>query len=413
MMRLRMQRGFLLLWLGDTINALGSSITVFVLPIIAATTLHVTPLAVGLLSTARWLPAVVVSLPAGAWTDRTERRAVLLGCNALSAAVMATIPLLGALGALSMIQLYATVAVAGALAAVFNTAYVPYFSVVLKPEDYQRGISRIIAARTAALLCGPAIGGVLATTYGPPSAVLADVASFAVSFACLSVLPRSRPDRDSQAESHLLRDIRDGVSYLRGDPYLWRLTITGSAQNLLSVAYGSIQVIFLLQTVHARPQAIGYLLAAGAAGSILGAAAVPKISRLIGDSAALRLFLLFILPLSTLTCLTQRGAGYVFFAVGQLAMAVALAGTNVIIMTFRQGRVPNSKLARVSATMQVCLTSTMPLGGLLGGALAEMLGIRNALWCILPATIVPGLILLRPPFRRLRDLPLDTAEAAR
>jgi MFS family permease len=410
MTRTARRRDFGLLWFGDTVNALGTSITVFVLPVIAVSSLHATVFQVGLLATARWLPALLLGLPAGAWTERAEKRRVLLACNALSGAAMAAVPVLAAFAALPMAGLYTVVAVAGALAAVFNTAYIPYFSVVLDPAEYRRGISRIMAARTAAQLCGPALGGILATLYRPSTAVWADVGSFAVVVICLARLPQSTPVTSRGTLSGLGRDIREGISYLRRDPYLSRLTVMATMQNLLSVAFGAIEVVFLLRTVQSTPRAAGYLLAFGAAGSIIGAATVPRVTRLIGAAAAIRVYLLVLLPASTLICLTQRGAGNAFFIAGELAMALALTGFNAIVLTFRQARVPALMLGRVSATMQVCLTSAMPLGGLLGGALAEAIGTRDALWVILPCTMLPGLILLGPPFSHHKTLPLDPLE---
>ena len=411
--------GFRLLWLGDTVNALGTSLTLFVLPIIAVTALHANALQIGLLTTGRWLPTLLIGLPAGAWAERREKRRVLLSCNLASAVVIATVPISGALGALSMAQLYAVVAVAGALDAVFNAAYSPYISTVLPPAEYRRGMSRIRAARTAAQLCGPALGGLLATRYGPSAAILADAGSFALSFACLSRLPRAAPVTDPAAPAAdpaapavheaaaptLTRDIRDGLRYLRREPYLRRLTVIAAAENLLTVGFGAVQVIFLLQAVHATPRIAGYLLALGAIGSLLGAVIAPRVSTALGEVGAMRCYLLVLMPVSTLICLTSQGPRYAFFVAGELTMAIAVTGFTVIVLAFRQRRVPNSMLARASATMGVFLTSTTPLGGVLGGLLADAAGVRNALWVILPCTAAPGLLLLRRPFIGIRDLP--------
>jgi MFS family permease len=406
----RRRADFALLWLGDTVNALGSSITLFVLPLIAVRSLHASALQIGLLSTFRWLPALLVGLPAGAWVERREKRRVCVGCNLASGAVMAAVPVLAALAMLSMTELYAVVAAAGAVGAVFSAGYVPYLSTVLAPADYRRGISRVQAARTAAQFCGPALGGVLATLWRPSAAILIDVASFAFASACLSRLPRSAAAAAASASATLARDIRDGVGYLRREPYLRWLTGCAAAENLFCVAFGAIEVVFLLRSVHAAPRAAGYLLALGAIGSVAGAVIVPRVTAVLGDAGALRGYLLLLMPASTLICLTERGLGYVLFAAGETAMAIAITGVNVIVLSFRQTRVPGPLQARVSATMQVLLTSTMPLGGILGGALAQAIGVRGALWVILPCTALPGLVLLRRPFARLRDLPAEPSE---
>ena len=54
------------------------------------------------------------------------------------------------------------------------------------------------------------------------------------------------------------------------------------------------------------------------------------------------------------------------------------------------------------------------LGRLIGNAvpppLAEAIGTRGALWVILPCTMLPGLVLLGPPFSHHRELPLDPTD---
>ncbi|HTW99597.1 MAG TPA: hypothetical protein VMD59_12510, partial [Acidimicrobiales bacterium] len=67
------RRRFYLFWAGDTINALGSSVTLFLLPLIAIESLRASTFQVGLITTVRWLPGLVIGLPAGAWAERREK----------------------------------------------------------------------------------------------------------------------------------------------------------------------------------------------------------------------------------------------------------------------------------------------------------------------------------------------------
>ncbi|MEV4455118.1 MFS transporter [Microbispora sp. NPDC049633] len=59
-------RDFRLLWIGETTSMLGSSVAGVALPLVAVVSLHASPLAVGLLTAAAWLPWLLVGLPAGA-----------------------------------------------------------------------------------------------------------------------------------------------------------------------------------------------------------------------------------------------------------------------------------------------------------------------------------------------------------
>ena len=74
-------RDFRMLWTGETISALGTSVTRLAIPLAAVVTLHAGTLQVSLLTAASWLPWLLISLPAGAWVDRLSRRRVMVTCR--------------------------------------------------------------------------------------------------------------------------------------------------------------------------------------------------------------------------------------------------------------------------------------------------------------------------------------------
>ena len=70
-----------------------------------------------------------------------------------------------------------------------------------------------------------------------------------------------------------------------------------------------------------------------------------------------------------------------------------------------QSYTPAAIYARVSATTNFINFGTMPLGAVLGGALATAFGLPAALWATTVMTAMSALILLASPLRRLRELP--------
>jgi MFS family permease len=75
-------------------------------------------------------------------------------------------------------------------------------------------------------------------------------------------------------------------------------------------------------------------------------------------------------------------------------------------LTLRQAVTPDRLLGRVTATM-ICLTvSTAPLGGLLGGWVAEHLGLRAAMIMAgVGALVLAPLVTWFSPLARMRELP--------
>jgi hypothetical protein len=66
-----------------------------------------------------------------------------------------------------------------------------------------------------------------------------------------------------------------------------------------------------------------------------------------------------------------------FYVAGVLPAASWIGVANVILASFRQAYSPPGMLGRVTATMRFLTVGTNPLGALLGGGLAAVIGIRG------------------------------------
>ena len=84
---------FLKLWAGQTVSLFGSLIGRFVLPLVAAITLEVSPLEMAFLRSAPIASGLLVALAAGVWVDRLRRRPIMIWADLGRAALLATIPL--------------------------------------------------------------------------------------------------------------------------------------------------------------------------------------------------------------------------------------------------------------------------------------------------------------------------------
>src|SRR5579864_7727354 len=93
---------FVKLWAGKTISELGSGIGGTALPLTGVLVLSATPAQMGLLAALGALPVLLVGLPAGVWVDRLRRRPILIAADLGRAALLATIPLVAAVGVLHM-----------------------------------------------------------------------------------------------------------------------------------------------------------------------------------------------------------------------------------------------------------------------------------------------------------------------
>src|SRR3954454_817149 len=109
-------RDFVLIWSAQSLSDLGTGLSQLAYPLLMLA-ITGSPAQAGALAAVRALPYVLFGLPAGALTDRWNRRRVMIACDAIRAVAMLSVPLALLADRMSAGQLYVVAAVSG-------TAYV-------------------------------------------------------------------------------------------------------------------------------------------------------------------------------------------------------------------------------------------------------------------------------------------------
>jgi predicted MFS family arabinose efflux permease len=331
----------------------------------------------------------------------------MLGCDLASLVLFLSVPAAAWAGVLTIAQLAGVALLAGACAVIFTTAYTAYLPAIVAPEDLTEGNAKLTGSASAAQIGGPGLGGAIAQLAGAATGLLADAASFAVSFVCLTAVRAAepRPGRPTAATTSLTREIRDGLDFLLRDPYLRPLIVFSALANLGLTGVDAIMVLFLARTLGLSAGAVGTIVALLGVGGVLGAVLAGTLSRRWGTARTVLACAVGGLPFALLMPLTTRGAGLGFFAVGLLVTSAVLVTSRVLRSAFIQAYVPPSLLGRVTAGSLTVGFSCMPLGALLAGALATALGARSTLWILTAGLACTGFTLLASPLRHRRDFP--------
>jgi hypothetical protein len=112
-------------------------------------------------------------------------------------------------------------------------------------------------------------------------------------------------------------------------------------------------------------------------------------------------------PFGLLVPLAQRGWLLWLAAFGFFASWLGGVVYNIIQVSFRQGLTPERLLGRMNATMRFLVWGTMPLGGLIGGALGTLIGVRPTLWVAAVGGMLAFLPVFLSPLRTMRQLPTE------
>lgn len=393
-------RSFNLLWAGQTVNGLGSAVSTVAIPLVAVEQLHTSPFGVGVITAAEWLPPLLVGLLVGVWVDRHRRRPTMMWASAGQAGSMAIIPAVGQWGHLTMPVLIVSAGLCGLFGVFFRTAYVPYLRHLVRREELARANAKLRSSRSVANICGPALGGALVQLAGAARAVTADALSFLVACLCLSRINTEEvaPNETSDATS-LWSAIVEGISYLRRARLLRAVTLCLAAINFLLTAAGAVEIYFLVREVGLSAGAIGTVLAVGSVGGLVGAVVAGSVTDRFGFNAAATGSLCLTAPFALLMPCAGRGPTVSLFAVGLFVLTFGLAISTVAFATLLQLTSSPAVLGRVSATSDLLMSASMPLGALVGGALGSWLGARLALFaiiatlCLLALALVVGRVL--------------------
>jgi predicted MFS family arabinose efflux permease len=237
-------------------------------------------------------------------------------------------------------------------------------------------------------------------------ALFFDAVTFLVSALCLTAIRARPPVRPRPVERPpLRRAVSDGIRFVARDPFLRLFAVYGAASNLGLVAYQSILVVFLARDVGLTPGVVGAVMAAMSVGGAVGAFVAPALGRRLGTARAMLVCQLVAMPSALLIPLTGTGTRLLAAVAGGVLVGVGVVAGNVIKGSWRQVYTPHHLLGRVVASMHLVNFGTMPLGALVGGALASWLGVRSAIWCAAGFLALTCLTLLFSRLRVLRDLP--------
>jgi predicted MFS family arabinose efflux permease len=250
---------------------------------------------------------------------------------------------------------------------------------------------------------------------GAAGAMAADALSFALSAGSLTAIrtrERSRPSAEADRRPRLWEQIRAGLAYVTRDPILRNSVAFNGTANFFVIMVETLGPVFLIRTLHLRPALVGLLLALGAVGGVAGGVAARYLAQKVG-SARISWISMTVLSLPGLLIpLAGHGWWVLLFGFGWISWTFASTVAGVSLTTYRQAACPPDMLGRVSAAARWITWGTLPLGGVVGGALATALGVRTTLWIAVAGGCCAGLWLFFSPLRGMRDIPLGKPEPA-
>ncbi|HEY7146450.1 MAG TPA: MFS transporter [Streptosporangiaceae bacterium] len=395
-------------WTASTISMTGDAVTAVALPLTAVKVLHASSFEVSLLTAATYAAWLLIGLPAGVIVGRLPLRGTQVAMDLIRAAALASVPAVAWAGDLHLPQLVIVAFTISLASVIFDVGNATFLPSVVPSEQLIARNSLTSGSAAATQLGGPALGGLLVQLLGAATSLVADVVSYLVSAVMLQGLPRPPRQRQDGPGTSMRVLIGDGWRFVTRHPVIRPCALTATLDNFLAGGLMALTPVFLVRTVGLPAWAVGALIAAEGAGSLIGAALTPRLTGWLGSARAILAAESAGALLGLAMPLAAAGWRLALFAVGSAGLGAGVVVVSVTTRTHRQQVSPPDLLPRVMATVRFISWGVIPFGALAAGAAASALGNRAAMWLVCGLTLIGPLILLFSPVRGRRDL-LDPA----
>jgi MFS family permease len=365
--------------------------------------LYNSPFVTGLVAFAAITPSLLFYIPAGVIVDRCNPRLVMIYSELLRGGAIASVvvALLLFRHHINVWFLIFAMIVEEILEILSVLADRRYLSRLMERENRDSMASQqaFIEVRThTAVLAGRPIGPFLFDLQ-PIFPFLADALSFIVSFISLLVISRTdEPVRDApappQPRRQLIREIFQGISWLRSDRRAW-VTITLMAMTSLVAQALILMLLAQAHSKHLSTVAIGVVLAASGAGGAVGSLCFRFLpGGLKGFWLPIQM-LLWSLTLAFLWLAGGLPAAWSALAMFVLGLTGAIG--NIEFGTYLVAHVADYMIARVAAVGQMLAIGACALGPVLGGYAIQRFGVEGAVVILLLIVAMLSLLCLLMP----------------
>lgn len=364
---------FTIIWFGQFISLVGTSMTRFALLIwLFEETNRATDVA--LLGFFSFVPYVLASPLAGVWVDRFDRRKIMALADLGAGLMTIGLLVLFSSGLLQTWHLFVAEALTGVFEAFQVPAYIASTTMLVSKKQYARAGGMRSLASSASQITGPILGGALLSFIGLQGVMGLDILTVLIGMITLVVvkIPHPSAPEEETERKNTWHEIRSGISYIWQRPGLRGLLAIYSGINFFAaLTYFAILPSLVLTRNNGDELALATVQAALGLGGVVG-------SLVLSIWGGPRRQIHAVLAGAAVSFWT----GDLLFAVGRSVPVLAAAAFSAtffvpfIIAAHRaiwQAKVPPALQGRVFSVQSMIQTASMPLGYLLAGPLADRL----------------------------------------
>lgn len=360
-------KSYLLLWSTQSLSALGSSMTSYALGVWLYKSTG-SALKAALLTVCAYAPYVLMSIFAGALSDKWNKKRTMLICDLFAAMTTVTAFLLIRAGCLKSWHLFLINALNGLMNTVQQPASEVAATQLIPKEYYQKAGALRSLAQSMNTILTPVFATMLFAFGGLSAVIIVDLATFSVAFTVLLLFIRI-PEPQKEDKEPFIKSVKSGLLWLKANPLILKLIFFLSGINLIASANNAALTPLILSKTANNESILGAVNfcigAATLAGTFIASYTSPPKNRV----KAICLSLFF--SMSTENFVLSFSDSPIIWCIGVVMgwVFIPLMGANLDVV-FRS-TIPSDMQGRVYACRNTLQFFTIPIGSLSSGVLID------------------------------------------
>ena len=360
-------KNFLILWSTQSVSQLGSSITAFALTLWLYETTG-SSLSTAALTICSYAPYVLMSIFAGALTDRFDKKKTMLVCDLF--AVLCTIVVFGLFhtNQLMIWHLYALNIISGLMNTVQQPASEVAMTLIIPEAYYQKTSGLRSLSRSLISVLNPLIATALYSFAGLNGVVAADVGSFIIAFTALQFFIQIPESKNARKESIFLL-AKEDLGFLKNNPMIMTLLLFLSGINLISSAFDATVPGYVFPNPKGGQTILGIVTSCSGAAMMIGSLIVSVLPKPKDRVKIVYLTMLFSMGTENFILAFSREP--ILWCIGQIIgwLFVPVMSTNLEVIL--RGSIPVELQGRVYACRNTVQFFTIPIGLFLDGFMVD------------------------------------------
>ena len=353
----------------------------------------------GLVNALAFVPLLLLGPLAGAWSDRMDRRQLLLISQCVAAGLAAVMALLLQFDMLQVWHILILTLLLGVVNALDLPAQSAIVGDIVGTAEVRKAASIMAMVQQIGRMAGPALAGFLLARVSQASAFWLNAASFAPVILSLLII-RTQQIRQPTTGRSLAQDFGEGLRFVGSQPRMVDLFLLTIMTVLFGFIGPTLWPAFVANTLKAGPDTLGLLTSATGVGALIAAVLlVPWSMKRVQHPGRMLVILLVGIGLMQMANGLTRQVWVSFVVI--VFSAVGVAGTLITIGGLLQQMSPPPMRGRIMTLFQMASWGMQLPGALIAGLNGSLFGAANAI--VLSGLMllmgVTAMLILRPAVR--------------